>query len=229
MTTQEFSLEFDLMYNNISSNQAPGLSEYEKSLFLTQAQEALVLDMYSGKLGSSFESTEEVTDYLSPLVKQTTYTEADKISSSGLDSRSVFFKISEDIWFKTGEIATIKDESLICGQSDEREVDVVPVTQDTLYRTKNSPFRGPNERRVLRLDLENNMVELVSKYQISEYKVRYLAKPSPIILSTLPEGLTINGISEETDCKLHPMLHRVLLESAVKLAITSKALGATKE
>ena len=93
MTTQEFSLEFDLMYNNISSNQAPGLSEYEKSLFLTQAQEALVLDMYSGKLGSSFESTEEVTDYLSPLVKQTTYTEADKISSSGLDSRSVFFKM----------------------------------------------------------------------------------------------------------------------------------------
>ena len=128
MTTQEFSLEFDLMYNNISSNQAPGLSEYEKSLFLTQAQEALVLDIYSGKLGSSFESTEEVTDYLSPLVKQTTYTEKDKISGSGLDSKSVFFEINEDIWFKTGEIAIIKDNSLICGQSNEREVDVVPVS-----------------------------------------------------------------------------------------------------
>lgn len=218
MTTQEFSLEFDLMYNNISSNQAPGLSEYEKSLFLTQAQEALVLDMYSGKLGSSFESTEEVTDYLSPLVKQTTYTEADKISSSGLDSRSVFFKINEDIWFKTGEIATIKDESLICGQSDEREVDVVPVTQDTLYRTKNSPFRGPNERRVLRLDLESNKVELISKYPIKSYTVRYLSRPEPIILENLSEGLSINGKNTAQTCKLNPVIHRAILIRAVNIA-----------
>lgn len=33
---QEFSDEFDVLYNNISSNQAPGLDEYEKSLFLTR-------------------------------------------------------------------------------------------------------------------------------------------------------------------------------------------------
>ena len=101
MTVQEFSLEFDLMYNNIMSNQAPGLSEYEKSLFLTQAQEALVLDIYSGKLGSPFESTEEVTDYLSPLVKQVTL--KTDVYGCGLDSRSVFFEIPEDVWFKTGK------------------------------------------------------------------------------------------------------------------------------
>ena len=38
MTTQEFSNEFDILYNNIMSNSAPGLNEYEKSIFLTQAQ-----------------------------------------------------------------------------------------------------------------------------------------------------------------------------------------------
>ena len=38
MTTQEFSNEFDVLYNNIMSNQAPGLDEYEKSVFLTKAQ-----------------------------------------------------------------------------------------------------------------------------------------------------------------------------------------------
>ena len=216
MTTQEFSLEFDLMYNNISSNQAPGLSEYEKSLFLTQAQEALVLDIYSGKLGSPFESTEEVTDYLSPLVKQVTYTT--KVEGNGLDSRSVFFKINEDIWFKTGEIATIKDESLICGQSDEREVDVVPVTQDTLYRTKNSPFRGPNERKILRLDLESNKVELISKYPIKSYTVRYLSRPEPIILENLSEGLSINGKNTAQTCKLNPVIHRAILIRAVNIA-----------
>lgn len=216
MTTQEFSLEFDLMYNNISSNQAPGLSEYEKSLFLTQAQEALVLDIYSGKLGSSFESTEEVTDYLSPLVKQATYTT--KVEGKGLDSRSVFFNIDTDIWFKTGEKAIIKDDSLKCGNSIEREVDVVPVTQDTLYRTKNSPFRGPNERRILRLDCEANKVELISKYPIESYTIRYLSKPEPIILDNLPEGLTINNISTPQTCKLSSAIHRAILIRAVSIA-----------
>lgn len=216
MTTQEFSLEFDLMYNNISSNQAPGLSEYEKSLFLTQAQEALVLDIYSGKLGSSFESTEEVTDYLSPLVKQATYTT--KVEGKGLDSRSVFFNIDTDIWFKTGEKAIIKDDSLKCGNSTEREVDVVPVTQDTLYRTKNSPFRGPNERRILRLDCEANKVELISKYPIESYTIRYLSKPEPIILDNLPEGLTINDISTPQTCKLSSAIHRAILIRAVSIA-----------
>lgn len=216
MTTQEFSLEFDLMYNNISSNQAPGLSEYEKSLFLTQAQEALVLDIYSGKLGSSFESTEEVTDYLSPLVKQATYTT--KVEGKGLDSRSVFFNIDTDIWFKTGEKAIIKDDSLKCGNSIEREVDVVPVTQDTLYRTKNSPFRGPNERRILRLDCEANKVELISKYPIESYTIRYLSKPEPIILDNLPEGLTINDISTPQTCKLSSAIHRAILIRAVSIA-----------
>lgn len=216
MTTQEFSLEFDLMYNNIMSNQAPGLSEYEKSLFLTQAQEALVLDIYSGKLGSSFESTEEVTDYLSPLVKQVTYTA--KVEGNGLDSRSVFFNIGTDIWFKTGEKAVIKDESLKCGKSIEREVDVVPVTQDTLYRTKNSPFRGPNERKILRLDCAADKVELISKYPIESYTVRYLSKPEPIILENLSDGLTINDISTAQTCKLNTAIHRAILSRAVSIA-----------
>ena len=59
-TSEEWSIEFDLLYNNISSNQAPGLTEYEKSVFLTQAQEALILDLYKGVTGDSFEATEEV-------------------------------------------------------------------------------------------------------------------------------------------------------------------------
>lgn len=35
--SREFSDEFDVLFNNISSNQAPGLDQYEKSLFLTRA------------------------------------------------------------------------------------------------------------------------------------------------------------------------------------------------
>jgi len=37
MTTNEMSSEFDILYNQINSNQAPGVDEYEKSVFLTKA------------------------------------------------------------------------------------------------------------------------------------------------------------------------------------------------
>ena len=47
MTIKEFSDEFDILYNNINSNQAPGLNDYEKSIFLTKAQEELILSYYS--------------------------------------------------------------------------------------------------------------------------------------------------------------------------------------
>ena len=43
MNHLEFSSEFDILYNNIMSNTAPGLDEYEKSVFLTQAQEQLIV------------------------------------------------------------------------------------------------------------------------------------------------------------------------------------------
>ena len=75
MTTQEFSPEFDLLYNNISSNQAPGLTEYEKSIFLTQAQEEIAIGLYEGKYGESFEGTEEMRTYLNPLILNKVYDE----------------------------------------------------------------------------------------------------------------------------------------------------------
>ncbi len=49
MTTQEFSNEFDVLYNNIMSNQAPGLDEYEKSVFLTKAQLEILKNYFKPK------------------------------------------------------------------------------------------------------------------------------------------------------------------------------------
>lgn len=49
MTTEEFSNEFDVLYNNITSNQAPGLDEYEKSVFLTRAQDDIVKRYFTPK------------------------------------------------------------------------------------------------------------------------------------------------------------------------------------
>ena len=221
MTCEEFSLEFDLLYNNIMSNKAPGLSEYEKSLFLTQAQESIVLDIYSGKYGDSFERTEETTSYLNQLLKQRTYDSGEFTEGNKLDTRSIFITLPEDIWFKTGEIAYIIDDFYKCNVDGLREVMVFPVTQDTLVRTKRSPFRGPNERRILRLDSGKNQVELISNYEIHSYTVRYLSRPEPIILKELPQGLTIGGKSSPQTCLLNTAIHKAILSKAVLIAKSS--------
>ena len=218
MTLQEFDLEFDALYNNISSNQAPGLNAYEKSIFLTQAQEAIVVGIYNGSLGGPFEGNEEAITYLAPLVEQSVLTELKEGGDKSFGGSSKFVSLPEDIWFKTGETAVIQDNTLVCGDTGERTVDVVPVTQDDWYRTINSPFRTSNERRVLRMDPAGNTVELYSKYPIIKYIVRYLRKPKPIILENLTDGLTINGEFGPSECELNPVLHRPILKAAVELA-----------
>lgn len=215
MTTQEFSNEFDILYNNIMSNSAPGLNGYEKSIFLTQAQEALVLDIYRGKFDeNSFESTEEVSDYINTLVRQSKIT--DTVKGNGISTNSVFYQLPDDIWFITYESVILRDNNLDC--KNGQEVIVKPITQDEYYSISKNPFRGANDRRVLRL-LSDNKAELISKYRIESYLIRYLSKPEPIILDNLSTyRVTINGKSEITECKLNPAVHRILLNRAVQLA-----------
>ena len=39
MLIEEFSTQFDVLFNNITSNQAPGVDEFEKGVFLTKKHE----------------------------------------------------------------------------------------------------------------------------------------------------------------------------------------------
>ena len=71
--------------------------------------------------------------------------------------------------------------------------------------------------------IEDNQIELISEYTIQEYLIRYLMKPSPIILVDLPDGLSINNISNKTECSLHELLHRPVLQKAVQLALASRS------
>ena len=60
---------------------------------------------------------------------------------------------------------------------------IIVTKEDNYYRIVRNPFRGPNDRRVLRLDVGKNKVEIVSKYKIDSYTVKYIRQPEPIILS----------------------------------------------
>ena len=201
MTTEEFSNGFDVLINSYSSSEPFGFSqnplgfdEYEKSVFLTKAQEEIAEGLYTGKiLGDSFEDTEQLRRYLAHLVK--TAILPCRVAPNGLSDKSVFAVLPDDVWFITYESVTLNGDSPCI---NGKEVQVIPTTQDEYHRIKGNPFRKPNSRKVLRLDVDESMVELISEEDIRSYLVRYLSRPEPIILVDLPDELSINNIKKQT-------------------------------
>lgn len=220
MTTEEFSNEFDVLLNSyITINQDSfKLDEYEKSVLLTESQEAVIKELYNGKLaGEGFEETEEIRRGLDSLVNTLELT-SENISKPKMSDKSQFFQLPSDIWFITYESALLSDESLGC--KNNTRVIVIPIRQDEYHSVESNPFRGPSDKRVLRIDTGSSIVELISKYNIKSYFVKYLSKPKPIILQDISnENLTINGEKLKMGCKLNESLHRTILEGAVALAI----------
>lgn len=238
MTAEEFSNEFDTLVSSYRRfkdfDDKEGLDsiefdEYEKSVFLTKAQEELITAYYSGRNSNlySFEKTEEIRRYLSSLIRTVELDPVENTQNYTLISpKAQVFCLPDDVWFITYESATLgaNDDSCISGKS----VDVVPVMQDYFHRIKRNPFRGPNDRRALRLDIEGKEVELVSNYAISKYLVRYIVKPAPIVLTKL-NGISIDGISSVQTCELEESLHRPILDLAVRLALQSKGINLEKD
>ena len=221
MTTQEFSNEFDVLLNSYSQVTIPGeqfskndivLDEYEKSVLLTQAQEEIVRGLYNGNLtGKSFEETEELRRSLSSSIK-TVVLQPIPTSDKVLTTSSKLFQLPEDVWFITYEHVTV---GIVTGDI----VKVIPMRQDEWHKVKDNPFRKPTDKKVIRLDYGANTVELISNGALlTDYLVKYLSKPSPIILVSLPEDLSINGEQDITECQLNTALHRIILERAVQLA-----------
>lgn len=229
MTTQEFYESFNLLYDNIASKGAPGLDEYEISLLLTHAQEELIKNKdnaESNKLNEGFENSDKRRVDLKELIrdyKTTSTVDLDK----KIDTNSKFYIIPNDVFLIKYESALIEDPS--CGN---KKVDVIPKTHDEYNKQKDNPFKKPNNKKVWRLDYNStepgqNVVELISKFNIKEYNMRYLKRANPIILTDLTagdyldSGLTILGQTQQQTSELDPSIHSEIVRRAVELATLS--------
>ena len=237
MTVQEFSDQFDTLvasyrrFKDFDSKEildSIEFNEYEKSVFLSKAQEDIVKELYSGKYtGESFEQTEELRRELENLVTQKNYQDTDKQASDILqDTKYIHtvFNLPNDclrIVYEQVSWSTDSDclKSFIA--------DVVPITHDEYWRVRSNPFRGPSSKRVLRLDNKESQVELVSNGAIGTYILRYLRKPEPIILEDLLDE-SVDGINTAQTCKLTESIHRDILDRAVRLALASKIVNKDK-
>lgn len=236
MTTREFSDQFDTLLNSYaqqgffgegSSKYDVTLDEYEKSVFLTRAQNQFVVDYYSGENMSiySFEEKEKIREALDTLVEERV-TSTSEESSNLKDGKHYFTKYAIPV-----NLLWIVFEQAQYGQSDDTcangaYAEVIPATHDELHRRLRNPFRGPKLYRVLRLNVGDNLVELVSDYPIGSYLLRYVREPKPIILTNLNDGLSIGDEHNEQTCELPDFVHQYILDYAVRLALASKSIGA---
>lgn len=222
MNVQELSNLFDTLLqpyitkDNFGKQNTLVFDEYEKSIFLTKAQEQIVLELYQ-----ELEQSEEVRKYLSNLIKTDNYAPVGEQDETLINNNFKSYKveINNDILFMIYEQCTLSYENNCI---NNKIVSVVPTIHDDLDKVLKNPFKSPNSRKVIRLDFDNK-IELISKYNITNYKVRYLKKPNPIILVALEGNLSINnGDTKVSNGETNPILHERIVQRAVQLAVQSK-------
>ena len=214
----EFSNEFDVLYNNIMSNAAPGLNEYEKSVFLTKAQEEIVKNHFNPNGNKYKEGLDD-----SPK-RQIDFSELIKVAEGVLidtppitfDNRAKVYNLPEDTFI-------VINESI---ETNKGIRQIVPISYDDYARLMSRPYKEPVKYqawRIITTSINDITVELIanSNETIQKYRVRYIRKPAPIITADLSAeygDITINGINTISECELNPIIHQEILQRAVELA-----------
>lgn len=156
MTTQEFSNEFDVLYNNIMSNQAPGLDEYEKSIFLTKAQEELVRDYFNSrnvKNAQGFDDNQKRQYDFSTLLSSITLPDFidtyRALSVHGTDTYNTIFDSRAKIYIAPSDLFLVINESI--EDSAKRRYSVLPISYDEYNRLMLKPYGFPLKRQAWRI------------------------------------------------------------------------------
>ena len=237
MTTQEFSDQFDVLYNNIMSNQAPGLDEYEKSVFLTKAQYEIVKNYFNPKSNKNQEgfddSPKRQVDF-SKLMGVKTPVAFATPNYPKFDDRSQLFTMPTDILFVLNETAVNfipvlpLTETPVAQAGTERLINIIPISFEEYARIISKPYKQPLKNQGWRLfnggDISNTthfVTEIIIKSGtlIKDYRIRYVKRPKPIILTTLSDtNVSLDGLTAVTECELDPILHPEILQRAVELA-----------
>lgn len=234
--TTEWLQGFNLLWNNIASDKAPGLEPYEISVILTQAQASLVKDMVSPKSNNLSEGFDDSARRQSDF-KDLIATETLKVASSS-DISGFNFNPSRRYYRSPSRAFIILNEELSAVKAGTPlYYTVVPVSYDEYARLMMRPYKYPPKGQVWRLNLatggesygstynensEFQVFELIGRFSdVSslEYRLRYVKRPHPIILESLSgSGLSIEGETNEMTCQLPEHLHDEILSRAVALA-----------
>lgn len=159
MTTTEMSNEFDILYNQVNSNQAPGVDEFEKSVFLTKAQNQVILAKFDPR-GNKFQAGFNINDLgqlrqydFSTLIENT---ELDKITSqqySPYDPRAITFVLPDDYFL------TLNESVVENYQQVPYIYQIIDISYSDYARLMQKAYQYPPKRSVWKLITKNGTVE----------------------------------------------------------------------
>lgn len=220
MSVEEMDNMFDVLYNNITSNQAPGLNAYEKSVFLTKGQDEILKNCFNPK--SKGNTTQDGFD--GNAKRQVDFSMLTSVETKSSDFENPLFDTRENtksvglpskLMFAINEVVEVtrNDKSVI--------LQVIPIKFDEYSRLMCKPYKRPLKYQAWRLTNNNtsNKADIVIGPSdiLTKYTIRYVRRPNPIIVSDL-DGLSIEGKNTATECELDPILHEEILQRAVELA-----------
>lgn len=218
MNRVEFSNSFDILYNNIMSNTAPGINEYEKSVLLTKAQDEILKNYFNPKGNKYQEGFDDSAKRQIDFSGLISVAECTPLDEAGFDLRAKLYRMPEDVFLIINETLT----------TDTGVKQVVPISFDEYSRLMSKPYKEPLKYQAWRLVTEssgsdNVIVEVIphSGETVSKYTVRYVRRPKPIVLVDLAleyGDVSINGVSTISECELNPLIHEEILQRAVELA-----------
>lgn len=236
MTASEMKQEFLISYDKVTNFSAPGYTDYEISVFLTKAQERFLKQRYNWKTDrqrDGFEGSQKRRVDLSELVVSSIDSNgvnktALSANQNGVHQNGYFFDLPSDCLYIVHEEAKLASSNTCINNSIES---VTPVTHDEYSANIGNPFKKPDVETIWRLDISRQTantnpkrVELITDgtYTISDYIIRYIKKPNPIIVDAISPD-TIEGISVQTQCELDESVHREIIDIAVYIATETTA------
>lgn len=148
MNLPEFSNQFDVLYNNVTSNQAPGLSEYEKSIFLTKGQDEIIKNYFNAK-GNKYQegfddSSKRQIDF-SMLMDTVTPEFVTAVNPLHHGKNNKCYKLPDNILLYINEFLDVNRNG------ESKRLVVVSVSYDEYNRLMSKPYKRPVKNQAWRL------------------------------------------------------------------------------
>ena len=246
MTTEEFSNNMDAMLNSYASEAQFGeqaakseivLDEYEKSVILTQAQDIVVKSFFDRKLnqaGDGFDdSTRRQVDF-SSLITVATLSQSSS-QTNKFDKRGILYDMPERSAGSTDVLFILNEKLEATVGNVAKTYVVVPINYKEYDREMSKAYAQPLKKQAWRLfqnvttgfDFKSELIpiwDLTTTGTITAYKIRYVRRPTPIVLVNLDAGLSVDGVSTVSECELNPILHPEILQKAVEIAAATRGI-----
>jgi hypothetical protein len=204
MTSQEMSREFNIVFESVASMNAPGYTEYEKSVLLTQAQEDIAIEVAQKGMDSN--------DYARTVLEKllTNYSSLVVAANTSLfPSNAYRVTLPATFFYPFIEFA------ITTGTNTNRAVK--PIDYNSYYTNISNPYANPYKDLYWRVYENGYLTIITDGTALTNIKGLYVAKPSPIITAILV-GNTIDGLTAITQPVLNPIVHREIVYRAAMKA-----------